>query len=633
MNRLLAFTIVLASGFIAACGGGGDNTLLNPGGGAVQVASVEVTASSSTLNSSATGTTKITLQAIVKDAGNAVMADIPVTFQTSSGSVAGTQPITNSKGVAVGELNNGSDPTNRAITVTVTAGGVAGTVTVQVIGTTLSISGPPAVALGDSADYTISLKDSQGAGIQADVTVASANSNTLSATTVQTTTVSGGQAEVTVAADNAGQDTLTVTALGLTGSTTVDISGDIFAIQTPVAAAELALGTPHNVRVLWTKGGVAQNGATITFTSDRGTLSSSTATTDAAGEAMVTISSTSPGLATITAINGDLISTSVTVEFVATQAASLSVNANPLTVGVNRQSTITATVRDATGNAVKNKVVVFNIVQDTTGTSFLSVSADVTDGQGRATTSYTAGSVPSANNGVLISATVQGTPAATDTVALTVNGTAIDMAIGTGDELFEPSSSLYAKEWAVIVTDTTGTAPEVVANTNVQVSIRSRSYYKGRFEIDTSGTADVWAPDYQINCPDEDTNFDGFLDLVTEDTDGDGSLDAGNRATVTALPPGAADDACGTIGGLGGPTTLVQTDENGIARVCVVYVQSDNLWVEARITSLLAVSGTEYSESQNFVLEALASDLTDTTSSPAGYISPFGEAASCADPN
>lgn len=626
--------VILATAFIAACGGSSDNSLLNSGGAGgpdEQVATIELRAGSPTLNSSAAGTTEITLQATVKNAGNTVLQGVDVQFTTSSGSVSGTQTTTDINGKAVATLNNGSDPTNRAITVTASAGDVSGLVTVQVTGTTLSITGSPALALGDSSIYTISLLDSQNAGIEASVDVSSASSNTLSATTVQTQV--SGQQSVTLMADNSGADTLTATALGLTATAEVNISGDIFSIQTPVQTQEVNLGVNETITVLWTKNGVPQAGETITFNADRGTLSSGIAVTGANGEASITISSLSPGLTSITAVNDELTSTSVQIEFIAVMAADLAVQANPLTVGVNKQSTISATVHDVNGNAVKNKIVVFVIEQDNTGTSFLSVSADVTDNQGRATTNYTGGGVPSASNGVVIRATVQDTPAVTNIVLLTVTGTAIDMAIGTGDDLFEPTSSLYSKEWAIIVTDTTGTAPEPVANTNVQASIRSLNYFKGSMVINPD-PSEHWEPVYSATCPDEDTNRDGFLDLVTEDAvpfgNGNGSMEAGNRATLTAVPPGAADDFCDTIGG-GLPTTTVLTDSSGIARVCVVYVQSDNLWVQTRITSQLVVTGTEYSESQDFILDALATDLTDVSSSPAGQISPFGVGV-CTEP-
>ncbi len=375
MKRLQVFLVILATTFIAACGGGSDGSLLNSDGGGPdeQVATIELRAGSPTLNSSAAGTTEITLQATVKNAGNAVLEGVGVQFTTSSGSVSGTQPTTDSNGKAVATLNNGFDPTNRAIIVTASVGDVSGSVTVQVTGTTLLITGSPALALGDSSPYTISLLDSQNAGIETSVDVSSANSNTLSATTVQTQV--SGQQSVTLMADNSGVDTLTVTALGLMATADVNISGDIFSIQTPVQGDPVNLGVNEQIKVLWTKDGVKQVGKTITFNASRGTLSSSTVITDIDGLATITISAASPGLATITAVNDELTSTSVQIEFVAVTAADLTVQANPLTVGVNKQSTISATVRDPNGNAVKNKVVVFVIEQDSTGTSFLSVSA------------------------------------------------------------------------------------------------------------------------------------------------------------------------------------------------------------------------------------------------------------------
>jgi len=536
---------------------------------------------------------------------------------------------------AIAELTNGADPSNRTITVTATSDDVSSTITVQVIGTELSITCPPALALGGTGNCSIILTDFQGSGIESSVDVSSANGNTLSDTTVQT--LNSGPVTVVLTADNSGLDTLTATGLGETDTADVDVSGDIFSIQTPVQDQELALNTNE----LWTQGGAPQVGEVITFTSTRGAIvggnGDGTATTDGAGVATIQVNSSSAGPATITVINTALTITNVGVEFVADTPATLDLQANPLTVGVAKQSTITATVRDIDGNAVKNKIIAFVIEQDSTGNSFLSAGLAVTDSQGRATTVYTAGGVPSAANGVEIRATVQDPTAVTNTVLLTVAERAVDTAIGTGNLIFSPTTSLFSKEWAIIVTDTSGTAPEPVANTNVQASIRSVSFHKGFMElVDVDPTTGVdldWVPNYaEFGCADEDTDQDGFLTLA-EDLNGNGSLEAGNRATLTALAPGADALACGVISSLGGSTTLVQTDSNGIARVCVVYPQSDNLWVNVRITALLTVFGTEYTESQAFTLEALAEDIDDETGPPPGRFSPWGQNVGCDDPD
>ena len=65
----------------------------------------------------------------------------------------------------------------------------------------------------------------------------------------------------------------------------------------------------------------------------------------------------------------------------------------------------------------------------------------------------------------------------------------------------------------------------------------------------------------------------------------------------------------------------------------MVYARSDNLWVDVELKALLSVFGSEFTESSQYTLEALAADLDDDGSSPAGQFSPFGQATSCRDPN
>ncbi len=656
MKKLLTLLVAIAAVALASCGG--SNTITGQGGGGAggMVASVTVIASSPQLNSDVAATTSVSLTALARDAGNAVVEGVPVSFSTTSGSLTVTQPTTDASGQALATLTNGQDPTNRAITVTVTAGSASGQVVVNVVGTTLTVTGPASLALNDTAAYTVVLRDSNSVGISGRVVnVSSATGNTLSATNL--TTGATGQTQFNVTATAAGNDTLSAQSLGLTATAGLSVSSDAFQITDPVAATEIALGVVHNVSVSWTIAGVPQNGEIINFSSTRGTLSSSTATTAGAGVATVTISSSNAGTAVISASNDQSTTTSVSVEFVAVDAETVDLQASPFTVATGGQSQLTAIVRDPTGNLVKNKTVQF-ILTDTTGGS-LTVGSDVTDSQGRAQSAYTGGSVPSASNGVSVRAVVQGDLASgggpvEDTVQLTVAQREVDISIGTGDTLFPPTTSLYSKEWAIIVTDTVGNP---VANTAVQLSIRSVRYHKGQMGlIDVNGDL-VWSPvlppyppgvatntpGYAAVCQDEDVDVDGFLSPAEDDPiggtglgNGNGRLDAGNRATVVAIPANAPSDACGDIGVIGGggtTETSVTTNSGGFARVCVVYPQSDNLWVESELKALLSVFGSEFTESRQFTLEALADDLNDESSSPAGQFSPFGSAADCRDPN
>ena len=65
----------------------------------------------------------------------------------------------------------------------------------------------------------------------------------------------------------------------------------------------------------------------------------------------------------------------------------------------------------------------------------------------------------------------------------------------------------------------------------------------------------------------------------------------------------------------------------------MIYPQGDNLWVDVEIKGLLNVFGTEFDETRQFTLSALAIDLDDETSNPAGQFSPFGQVADCTNPN
>lgn len=654
MKKLLGILVFLAAFALASCGGGGG-TILNPDGGAgtgADVASVTLISSSPQLGSDVNGAATVTITALVRDSGNAVVAAEPVLFTTSSGSITVTQPTTDAVGQASATLSNGQDPTNRTITVTARAGEVTGQIVVNVVGTTLTVTGPGSLALGDTGTYNVSLRDSQGAAISGrTVDVSSSTGNSLSATNLVTN--SAGAAQFTVTASASGADTLTAQALGLAATASLNVSGDVFRLLAPTAGQEILLGLPATgVQVEWTIAGVAQAGELISFASTRGTLSGTSATTDASGRASVTISATNAGSAVISATNDQGTSTTVTVEFVAFDAETVDLQASPFTVGTGQQSQLTAIVRDQNGNLVKNKTVDF-VLTDTTG-GFLSVGSDTTDSQGRAQTVYTGGSVPTTGLGATIQATVrddltQALGSVFDNVSIVVAQREVDINIGTGDELFDPTPSLYTKEWAIIVTDTTGNP---VADTTVQTSIRSVRYHKGRYIATPPPPASQqgWVVSYSetdgvgaggIGCPDEDVDLDGFLSDAEDDAalvggfgNGNNKLDAGNRATLFGLAPGAGANACGTLPATPTSTVLdVQTNGAGVARVCVVYPQSDNGWVDVRLKALLSVFGSEFEEGQVFTLEADAEDLNDETSSPAGIFSPFGQATSCRDPN
>ncbi len=635
MSKLKLFVTIAAVAFITACSGGSDESLVNAGAAAGVVANVAtVTALTSRPTIQSDGSENATITALVRDTNFNVMANVPVLFAATSGSlVLGAQITTDDNGIVTATLNPGGDPTNRTITVTTTAGSSAqASVTVDVINTTLLINGPDSLAAGDTSPYTVVLADAGGNGISGEqVTVASSAGNTLSATLL--TTDVDGRATFNLTATANGQDTITVVALGLTSTHIVDVSTDVFAFQLPLAAPatvtppsstpEIPLNQNQTLDVLWSDNAGPIVGQQVTFQTSRGTLvpANGVVTTNASGIATVTLTSTNAGGATITATNQLNTSTQLGVEFVATVPDSLELQADPFTIATNDQSTITAIVRDPNGNLVKGATVSFNLTDITNGT--ISPQQATTNSQGRAQTFYNSSSTTSQVDGVQIDATVVGTPAATDTVFLTVARRELFIALGTGNEIEEPNTAKYRQEWIVQVTDADGNGVDLVELT---VGVLSERYWEGtRAYYSPPG---AWLTQIGVEalpaagCIDEDRNRNGILDplpLPDEDFNGSGEIEAGNIASVVAQNPG--------------PNGEVITDVNGFALIDVFWPQDHALWVQVTLEARAAVQGTETRASATYRLPILASDVAQENQSPPGIDSPFGTDGDCATPN
>jgi hypothetical protein len=446
-----------------------------------------------------------------------------------------------------------------------------------------------------------------------------------------------GDATLTLTASNSGTDTLTASALGDTAIDTVvvpAVTGDSFSVTTPATDGfEIPLNTSQTVTADWLVSGAPQNGQVLQFAASRGSFflpatatPASSATTAGAGQATLDLQSSTAGVATVAVIRPGGGIASRTVEFVATVAATLIVQAEPSSVRVGNQSQLSAVVRDPAGNLVKNKTVSFSLTDNTGGS--LSSPVATTGSNGTATIIYTAGANQSPLNGVTVTATVQqGATTITNTINLTVTGQALAISLGTGNELFELGTATFAKEWVIFLTDADGNA---VASKPVTVSIRSVNFKKGNLYVPVDGDAWVKQPVPStfdpLSCPDEDVNFNGILDTVPfEDLNGSGLLEAGNIALVAPVAANAPANApCANLASAGTAQATVTTGNDGRARVCVLYPENYNLWLDVRIQARASVQGTEFGKSSTFELEALADDISDINAAPPGVVSPFG---------
>lgn len=599
MRKPILTLLLMLTGFVTGCG---DSSSLvttggTPGGGpgTPTAASLQLLTSNPQLPSD--GSATVTITALARDANNIFVAGVPVSFATDSGGLNVVQGTTDSNGQATATLSVAGDPTNRTISVTGTADSLASSVAVSVIGTTLTVTGPGSLVSGATATYTVVLSDAGGNGIaNTAVDVSSAAGSTITPVPPLTTD-SSGQAQFDLTASTS--DTLTISALGLQTTTAIAVSSDSFAFSSPAANTEVNLGDAQTLVVNLQSGGSPVVGETISFSTTRGTLTSPTDITDAAGNATVDVSSANAGAAVISATTSGGISTTLTIEFVATTPATVTVQANPFTIAPNDQSAITAIVRDASNNLVKNQAVNFSL-DDITGGQ-LSVASAITDSLGRAQTFYTASNSTSATDGVEITATVAGT-GITDTALLTVARREVFITIGTGNEIEEPNPAQYLIQFAVQVTDSQGNG---VAGVGVVLSLLSEFYSKGNWQLPLTGD---WQQNITAVCNDEDVNRNGILD-AGEDFNSSLEIEAGNVASVV---PGS-----------------VTTDVNGFALIDVVYPQEFARWVQVVLEAQTSVQGTESSASSRFVLPIAASDVARETNPP-GNPSPYGQIGDCA---
>lgn len=571
-------------------------------------ATLELFANSIQLASS--GSDDVELIALVKNDQSVLMEGVDVSFSAQTGSgveLQLTQPQTEADGTARAVLTSQNDASNRTVTITASAGSLSQTVDITITGTEVTINGASSVILNDSVDYTIRVQNSDGESILNQNVVLSAANGTLSTTTVNTG--ANGQATVRYSATTSGQDTITASALNASASFTIQVQQDEFNFVN-LPTEEVPLGDVQTITVQWRQDNNPVVGEDITFSASRGQITgSSTATTDANGQASIDISSDNAGISSITATATDtsgavLVSALTQIEFIATTPATIIADASPDILGPDGQtSTISAVVRDANGNLVKNSVVNFNVSDVSTG--FVSPSQATTDSKGIATTVFTSGSV-SSNEDVVVTASVAEDEAISDDVLITVGARAFDIVIGTGNEIEQATPTSYLKRFAVFVSDSAG---RPVSGVNLTASVNPTKfseggvYWRGEWLFDSVNSN--WVQANITQCANEDINANGILD-AGEDTNGDEQLTPGIVGTVTLTNNGV-------------------TDENGYAELEYRYPENYARWYFAEISVFGQSTGSEAQATTTFLLSILADDIGDENVSPAA--NPFGVGA------
>ena len=587
----------------------------------VQPFTLELFSDRSQLASS--GSDEVELRALVKNEQNVLLEGVEVRFKANSeASIAVSQPITDADGIATAILRTVNKPENRIITATAEVFTQSETlvqnVEIAVVGTDINVNGPTSVIVNDVVPVTIILEDSDSNGIgnqEVTVTVLDGNGQVIANPDISDSspiTAANGQVTINFTSTSSGQFTIQANALSAQGSMDILVQQDQFGFVNPPdvndSDEDIPLNQNATITIEWLKEGIAFANGQVSFNTSRGTIVSQDAVTDAQGRASFEIQSDNAGIASITAIGVDdesnEVSARVNIAFVATVADSIIVDATPDSIGPDGQrSTISAVVRDPTGNLVKNKVVTFEVEDVSTG--FLSTGRSTTDKNGIATTVYESVSVSSVDS-VRVIATVEDTPSVNNFVTLTVGDRAFDITIGTGRLIDSPTDSSYNKEFSIFVID-----PDSNPVVNAELTFSAPPVKFSQGGVYRKGTW-VWDPIDEIwdqfvtaICPNEDVNGNGILD-EGEDNNGDGQLTPGN---VVSVPSSAT------------------TDANGQALIEMGYAKQFGGWVDVRIKVSSESEGSESSESQFFALGVAGTDVIDEASPPPS--SPYGVNNDC----
>lgn len=587
------------------------------------------------------GSEAVAITATLIDENRNPLEGVEVQWSATGGVLQDRTLVSDGNGVVMASLRVPQDFINRDIIVSVSAGGFSTALTVTTFGTTLEVQGADrSVVQGGSLDVDFTLTAGDGEPIANRPIFLSSEAGNTFTPAVPVTDQNG---NVAVSIDTAmGADTITYAALDdptLTGSFPLSVSSDELSFSTVANGTEFEVNTSNTITVEWMSGGQpVVNGPLRVSTSAGEILGASVLFTDANGRVEVPISSPSAGAARLSvqdATDGAPFS-AFDLLFIATTPAQLDMSSTSTRVFVDEdRAEITALVRDANGNPVKDQEVIFT-ADDLRGGQ-LSPSASITNSDGEASTTFIAGSNATEIDAIEIVGTVQGTNIS-GTVNLSVVERRLNVTLGAGSMLQQDELlTQNIRNMVVQVADGSGTA---IANASVSLTITPIDYGKGRMTlVDDSGQPapadgdDSWTPSgwarivgtpYSVNCNAEDTNLNRTLD-TGEDINGNGSLDPQDPAV---LVPVEGDNFATLTGG-----GMLVTDENGIGFFRMIYPKSNSNWSQVLVTARATALGTEAQDELEMSLLSLVDDINDPLVTPPNLRSPYGTTLDCTSAN
>jgi len=470
---------------VAACGGSAPGGTIG-GTGSTAVASIEVSASKSSIAARAGETVTITVTAL--DGLRRGVSDAPVQVAADSGVLSVPSARTDASGKVTATFSLGQDRSNRTVTIQASSGGLAGTTTIQVTGTTVTLSSNTSVVSGSSATakLTARLLDAASQPISGAAVVFGTTQGTLSSGTaitdaggVAAVDITGISSAATITA-RAGNTSSAVSILA-SGTTTVSpepagiVIQDFIVQANPNVTGPNQPGNTGNFSVIEARVSGALNG-TANLPVKNAPVRFRIASTPALG-ALEVDTSTNPAL---------------------TNEAGLSGN------------------RFIPGSA-------------TSGTDFVVICASVT------------GLAVPATPGIGFPGNPCG--ASEKAVRLTIAQQALFVKISVDNKLIVTDGGLTrTNQFIVSVTDAAGRG---VPGVLVTPRLLPLSYYKGFYSF-AGDPVNAWTPVSYVKCANEDTNFNGTLDATDNNLNGDAFVWPGQIAALS-MDSGGITDATGFV--------------------------------------------------------------------------------------
>ncbi len=576
--------------------------------------SLSLSLSKTTVMTSASDSAAVT--ASVKDQSNALLTGVTVSFSADSGQLDASSAQTGETGDARGKatvtFSTPDNKANRLVAVTARAGSLTAVAHVQARGTEVLLNASTTnLKLGDDpVTLTVSVRDADTSPVaNAPVTLTAEPAGRVALSAESGTTDSGGDLQVLVTALTTGAVTITAESLGARASREFPVSDPTqdFSIISPTENPT-GLLTGTNLVILVNAPTQRNVQFATTFGSFTGSRESGQVITEpvSGGRASAVFRASEAGVATV--LVSDAADPSVTdslrvvVSAAAASAAQISLQTNsrvvePSTGGVTNSALLRATVWNAADQVVPGVPVLFTLDSETTtgGGEYVSPVIAYTDAAGRATATFTAGSVSSGNRGVKVIASVLGKPSVpSSSVEIIIGGAAGSIVISRGSTIrtvTDPGQDTYYKlPMAVLVTDASGKGLSGVPVTLSAWPNRWATGYWFEYEEDKC------RPEQTCVLFNEDVNRNGQMD-PGEDVNGDGFL----------TPPAVA---AGSVPG------TVTTGADGTAVFDLTYVKTSAAWIEDQITASTLVFGTETRSTYTFWLPYLEDEQCDLPGSP-----------------